>query len=214
MTDLGAAVEKMVYDMPTVSIKTHGMSNSAVSVASGTVGSQSYVFNQRFASIRSAFVCPNKLTNSRWAEFADITNGNGSYQLLVGNNSFPQGELSTVLNNSGILQETRRAFGNLYDKSNSFSINTNEWSQVINTASNSGLIDFDHPGKFIVGLNLSKIQSGDYALMSGASTYNTPISVNVNVGTAMTQGANLNLILDYDAILVLDTRARQLSVRS
>jgi hypothetical protein len=51
-------------------------------------------------------------------------------------------------------------------------------------------------------------------MMSGASTYNTPISVNINLGTATTAAANLNLILDYDAILVLDPRARQLSVRS
>ena len=215
MTDLGAAVEKMVYDMgPTISMKTHGFSNSAVSVASGTVGSQSYVFNQRFASIRSAFICPNKLTNSKWAEFADITNGNGDYSLLIGNSQYPQGVLSTALNNAGILQETRRAFGNIFDKSNSFSINTNEWSQVINTASNDASIDFTKPGKFLVGVNLQKTGSGDQVLMAGASTYNTPISVNVNINTAMTQGANLNLILDYDAILVLDPRARQLSVRS
>jgi hypothetical protein len=215
MTDLGSAVEKMVYDMgPTISIKTHGFSNSAVSVASGTVGSQSYVFNQRFASIRSAFVCPNKLTNSRWAEFADLTGRNGSYQLLVGNQAFPQSPLSTVLNDSGILQETRRAFGNIFDKSNSFSINTNEWKQVINTASNNAALSPFKPGKFIVGVNLDKVQSGDHVLMAGASTYNTPISVNVDIGTAMTQGANLNLILDYDAILVLDSRARQLSVRA
>jgi hypothetical protein len=214
MTDLGAAVEKMVYDMPTVSIKSHGLSNSAVSVQSGTVGSQSYVFNQRFASIRSAFICPNKLTNSRWCEFADITNGNGDYSLLCGNVQFPQSPLSTILNNSGILQETRRAFGNLYDRSNSFSINTNEWSQVINTASDNAVISFNKPSKFLVGISLDKVQSGDHVLMAGASTYNTPISVNVNINTAMTQGANLNLILDYDAILVLDPRARQLSVRS
>jgi hypothetical protein len=183
-------------------------------VASGTVGSQSYVFNQRFASIRSAFVCPNKLTNSRWAEFADLTGRNGSYQLLVGNQAFPQSPLSTVLNDSGILQETRRAFGNIFDKSNSFSINTNEWKQVINTASNNAALSPFKPGKFIVGVNLDKVQSGDHVLMAGASTYNTPISVNVDIGTAMTQGANLNLILDYDAILVLDSRARQLSVRA
>ena len=212
MCDMGAAVEKMVYDMDSISIKTHGFSNSAVSVASGTVGSQSYVFNQRFASIRSAFVCPNKLTNNKWAEIVDITGGNGSYSLLVGNQAFPQAPLSTVLNRSGILQETRRAFGNIFDKSNTFSINSNEWSQVINTASN--LLNYAEPGKFIVGVNLDKVQSGDHVMMSGCSTYNTPISVNVEIGTQTTQGANLNLILDYDAILVLDPKARQLSVRS
>ena len=213
MCDLGSSVEKMVYDMgQAISIKSHGLSNSAVSVASGTVGSQSFVFNQRFASIRSAFICPNKLTNSKWAEIVDLTGGTGDYQLLVGNQAYPQAPLSTTLNRSGILQETRRAFGNLFDKSNSFSINSNEFSQLINTASNA--INYGEPGKFIVGVNLDKIQSGDHVMMSGASTYNTPISVNINVGVQTSLGANLNLILDYDAILVLDPRSRQLSVRS
>jgi len=213
MCDMGSSVEKMVYDLgSSVSIKTHGLSNSAVAVASGTSGSQSFVFNQRFASIRAAFACPNKTNGSRWAEIGDLTNGNGDYQFLIGNQAFPQAPLSTVLNNAGVLQETRRAFGSIYDKSNCFSINANEWGLTVNAGAGSLL--YYEPGKFVVGCNLDKIQSGDHVMMSGASTYNTPISVNVNINTATTAAANLNLILDYDAILVLDPVARQLSVRS
>jgi len=217
MIDMGADVEKMVYDLgPTISIKTHGYSNSAVNVAAGSQGSQSYVFNQRFASIRSAFICPNKVTNSKWAEFVDLGGANGSdYQILVGNAAFPQTPLSTSLNKSGILQETRRAFGNIFDKSNSFSINSAEFSRTLATIGTADNMPWYEPGKFIVGINLDKVQSGDHVLMSGASTYNTPISVNVTINDAVPAGgANLNLILDYDAVLVLDPRARQLSVRS
>jgi len=217
MSDLGSSVEKMVYDMGTVSIKTHGMSNSATAIAAATQGSQSFIFNQRFASIRSAFICPNKVTNSKWADFVDLTSGAGGadYQILVGQQAFPQTPLSTTLNRSGILQETRRAFGNLYDKSNSFSINSNEFSRTLATAADAVASPWYEPGKFIVGVNLDKVQSGDHVMMSGASTYNTPISVNVTIGNAVPAGGcNLNLILDYDAILVLDPRARQLSVRS
>lgn len=215
MTDLGATVEKMVYDMgSSISIKTHGLSNSAIAVANGTSGSQSFVFNQRFASIRSAFACPSVAVGNKWADICDLTNAVGDYQFMVGNQAFPQAPLSMVLNNSGVQQETRRAFGNLYDKSNCFSINSTEWSKTVNgTVAATSL--YYEPGKAIIGVNLDKVQSGDHVMMSGASTYNTPISVNVNIGaTATTQAANLNLILDYDAILVLDPRARQLSVRS
>lgn len=212
MCDLGAGVEKMVYDMGrSLLIKSHGYSNTAVSVASGTVGSQSYVFNQRFASVRSAFVCPCLTTESKWAEIVDLTSGSGDYQLLVGNAAFPQTPLSSVNNRAGILQETRRAFGDVYDKGNSMSIDATEFGRNVNTAANTLYYE---PGKFIVGVNLEKIQLGDHVMMSGASTYNTPISVNVNIGTATNKIANLNLILDYDAILTLDPVARQLSVRS
>lgn len=212
MTDLGAGVEKMVYDMGrSLSLKSHGLSNTAVSVPSGSSGSQNYVFNQRFASIRSAFACGNMNgIGSKWADIVDLTTNNGDYQFLIGNQAFPQTPLSTVLNESGILQETRRAFGNLYDKNSTLSINSTEFGLNVNASSVSAY----EPGKFIVGINLEKCQSGDHVMMSGASTYNTPISVVVNMATATTQAANLNLILDYDAILVLDPVARQLSVRS
>jgi len=214
MTDMGSGVEAMVMGMGrTLSLKSHGISNTAVSVAAGSSGSLSFVFNQRFASIRSAFVLPNITTQSKWAEICDLTSGSGDYQLLVGNQAFPQAPLSSANNRSGILQETRRAFGNLYSNTNSLSIDTTEFARNNNSAANT---KYYESGKFIVGVNLDKIQSGDHVMMSGTSTYNTPISVNVNVatvgGTAVI--SNLNLILDYDAILVLDPMARQLSVRS
>jgi hypothetical protein len=212
MTDLGAGVEAMVYGMGrSLLLKSHGISNSAVSVSSGSSGSLSFVFNQRFASVRSAFICPSVAIGSKWGEICDLTTNNGDYQILIGNMAFPQAPLSTVLNEAGILQETRRAFGNLYDSSNSMSIDTVEFARNVNDTVN---LQYWEPGKFIVGVNLDKLQSGDHAMMSGASTYNTPISVNINVGTQTDKVANLNLILDYDAILVLDPVARQLSVRS
>lgn len=215
MTDLGAGVEAMVYGMGrSLSLKSHGISNSAVSVPSATSGSQAYVFNMRFASIRSAFLCPNRAdgAGSKWGEFSDITGTNGDYQLLIGNTAYPQTQLSTALNESGILQETRRAFGSLYDAKNSMSINSAEFAIDINKAATDLL--YYEPGKFIVGVNLDKVQTEDRVLMCGASTYNTPITAVVNINTATTVAANLNLILDYDAILVLDPVARQLSVRS
>jgi len=215
MTDMGSSVEKMVYEMGrSLTLKSSGISNTAVSVPSASSGSQAYVFNQRFASIRSAFLCPNRAdgNGNKWAEISDITNNNGDYCLQIGQVSYPQTQLSTALNESGILQETRRAFGSLYDAKNSMSINTKEFGVNINTAATDLL--YYEPGKFIVGVNLDKVQTEDRVLMCGASTYNTPITAVVNINTATTVAANLNLILDYDAILVLDPVARQLSVRS
>jgi hypothetical protein len=212
MTDLGAGVEKMVYEAGrSLLLKSNGFSNSAVAIPIGSIGSGNYVFNQRFASIRSAFVCPNATTGNKWADIVDITAGAGDYQILVGNQAFPQAPLSVTLNRSGILQETRRAFGNLYDSTHSMSINTTEFAKNVSNVSNTSSAE---PGKFIVGVNLDKIQTGDHVMMSGASTYNTPISVVINCPTATAAAANLNCILNYDAILVLDPVARQLSVRS
>lgn len=214
MCDLGAGVERMVYDLgQTVSIKTHGYTNSAVPIPSATSGSGSYVFNQRFASIRGAFICPNRADGSgnRWAELVDVTTNSGDYQLQIGNQAFPQLPLSTVNNRAGILQETKRCSNSLY-ANDAMSINSVEFSKNINDA--AATLTVGEPGKFISAINLEKIQSGDHVVFSGASTYNTPISCIINTATATTVAATLNLILDYDAVLVLNPVARQLSVRS
>ena len=213
--DMGAGVEAMVRGLGSaISIKSHGLSNTAVSIPSGTSGSQAYVFNQRFASIRSAYICSSRAdgAGSKWAEFSDVTNSNGDFQLTIAGTPYPPNVLSTSLNPSGILQELRRAFGSLFDHKNSMSVNTNEFAVDINDS--SGNLLYYEPGKFIVGVNLSRVGDADKVMLSGVSTYNSPITANVNINTATTVAANMNLILDYDAILVLDPIANQLSVRS
>jgi len=213
--DMGAGVEAMVRSLgSSISIKSHGLSNTAVSVPSGTSGSQSYVFNQRFASIRSAYLLGTRADGAanKWAGFADITTNNGDYQLTIAGTPYPPTVLSTALNHQGILTETRRAFGSLFDHKNATSINTVEFDTDINDSSSNALVT--EPGKFIVGINLSRVGDDDKVMMSGVSTYNSPINANININTATTVAANLNLVLDYDAILVLDPIANQLSVRS
>lgn len=214
MVDMGAAVERMVYEMgPQLFIKTHGWNNSSVSVGSGTSGSQTYVFNQRLASIRSAYICPNRPTGSKQFEFCDITNGNGTYQLNVGSVTFPQLPLDTANNFNGIFVETARAAGHIYGKNSEMAISQAE--SVVDENDATASMVLATPGKFIAGLCLSKVGADDRdVLMSGCSTYNQPIGVQITFGTATTNTNSLNLMLDYDAVLVIDTAARQLSVRS
>ena len=46
----------MVMSMPKFLIKSNGWSNSATSIAQNVIGSQSIIFNQQYASIRSAMI--------------------------------------------------------------------------------------------------------------------------------------------------------------
>ena len=212
MIDLGAEVERMVKGMgPRLFLKSHSYNNSATAVSVGTTGSQSFVFNQRYSSIRSAFLLPNLTIGSKWAEIVDITANAGDYQLQIGNSAYPQMPLSALNNKGGILQETYRAFGNLYDN-NSMSIDGGEF-QITSSTLVAGLNPYE-PGKFIVGQNLEKCQNNDHVLMSGISTYNSPISAVINMPTATVGLCNLNLMLDYDSIIVIDQESKQLSVRS
>lgn len=212
LIDLGKDVQDMVKGMgPRLFLKSHSYNNSATACPVGTQGSMSYVFNQRYSSIRSAFVCANRVVGSKWGEIVDLTSGAGDLQLQIGSMNYPSSVLSCVLNDSGCLQETQRAFNNLYSGA-TMSINTTEWSVGANTLTSN--LSYFEPGKGIFGVNLEKCQSTDHVMMSGVSTYNSPINVVINCPTATTYACNLNLILDYDAIIVIDQEATSLSVRS
>lgn len=228
MIDLGSEIERYTLSSaPQLKLKSKGYNNSAVVLPSGSVGSSSLVFNQRFSSIKSAFILPASTSYNKWGDFMDVTNsgtspavagGGGDYSLTIGNVSYPQAPLSTALNRSGILQETRRAFGCLFDSDNNNSINAVEFNCNINYE-NDGNADvrtttWYEPAKFIVGVDLDKVAWGDRTLMSGVSTFGTSISVNLNLALATTQPANIGLLLVYDAILVIDTAGKQMSVRS
>ena len=72
LIDFGSEVQNMVMSVPKFLIKSNGWSNSATSIAAGVTGSQSIIFNQRFASIKSALIlssggtnCVNKSFHSR-----------------------------------------------------------------------------------------------------------------------------------------------------
>jgi hypothetical protein len=212
--DMPAADQMLMSLGRQVMIKAHGLNNSTVTVPSGSSGSQSYVFNSRFTSIRNAFLVPFRAdgNGNKWAEISDLTNGNGSYSLSIAGQPYPTQPLSSALNNNGILCETRRAFGSLFDNKNTLSINTAEFSKDINDASNTLL--YYSPGKCIVGVGLSKLGSKDSVQMSGVSTQNSAVTANIEINTATTVAASLSLVLDYDAILVIDPMARQIAVRS
>jgi hypothetical protein len=82
MIDLGQEVEQMVKGMgPRLFLKSHSYNNSSTSSPAGANGSLSFVFNQRYSSIRSAYVLPNQVVGNKWAEICDLTGGLGHYQL-------------------------------------------------------------------------------------------------------------------------------------
>jgi hypothetical protein len=214
MIDLGQEAEQMVRGMGArLFLKSHSFNNSATSSAAGATGSLSFVFNQRYSSIRSAYVLPNQVIGNKWAEIVDLTCGLGDYQLQIGNSAYPQMPLSTVNNKAGILQETYRAFQAI-NSFGSMSIDTAEFNVLASTV--LAALNPYEPGKFFVGVNLEKVATADHVLMSGVSTYNTPINVVINSSavSANVLACNINLLLDYDCIITIDQEGRQVSVRS
>ena len=114
LINFGETVKNAVMEIPKFIIKSQGWSNSAITVSAGSTGSQSFIFNNRFASIKSAFLIASGGTTNLSFDAIDLSN-QGTYQIQVGGIVFPQISLNAGKCKSAILQELRKAVGTLYD---------------------------------------------------------------------------------------------------
>jgi len=214
--ELGSEVDAMVRGMgDKIYIKSQSFSNSSITMPASANGSQSYIFNQRYASVKGAillFSGPNEVSTtyktSGLFDSRDPTTNNGSISLNVSGVQYPQKPYSTLNNKAAILIELRKVLGSIYDKSNNLAINSREFQMVDATTCEPTV-----PGKFYVGFNLQKLHSN--ALLTGISTNNSNITVNIESGTATSSIASrtLNLILAYDALIEIDMVNKQSSIK-
>lgn len=212
MLDFGRSVEHDILAMPKLFLKCWSFSNSSASIASGLSGSLSLVYNQKYASVKAAYIIAAGTTvNSlnKWGDSYDVTQSSGDYSIMIAGQTYPQRSLSTLNNKAYVNQELRRASGNINDKNNNMSINTIEFNLSGDTASTYAV-----PAKFIVGIPLEKLHiPSDKAILTGVSTNNSNITVNINSSTATAAAYTVNLILNYDAIIEVDTQTRDARVR-
>jgi hypothetical protein len=229
MVDLGGAVEREIIAMnPKLRIKSQSYATGNQTLASAASGTQSLVYNMRYASCKSAFVIGGGTSASLSAnglmDSFDITSSNGDYALQIGSQQYPQKPLSTVNNRSGILQELRRAMNTIFGSGNSMSINGAEFAfisagtclpyatTVVAGYNGATSTQVAIPAKFYVGFNLQKLTVPLKAFFTGVSTSNAPITLTVNIGTATSQAHNVMLVVNYDAIMEIDTSSKQCSL--
>ena len=225
MLDFGPEVERSVLAQPSIMIKSNGFATSSLTVPASSGGTQTLVYNQRFASIRSAIVMPsgtavNTVTLNGKFDSIDITNG-GFYSLNVGGVQFPQGgPINFALNKAGALSELRKATGSLYDWSKSMSINSVEFgytdvalAAALGLPATVAVTSATQPGKCYVGFDLNKINCASKNMLNGTSSQNSPINLTLNMGTPMSAVAkNVYLLLNYDCIFIIDPRTKMITL--
>lgn len=196
-----------------LTIKSQSYLSSGTTLGVGSIGTLEFLFNQRLASIKSLFAhISGTATANSFFDSVDCTTTaaglalgqGGDYQFFVSGNPLPARALSTIQNKSGILMELSSAFGPAHDLlSSNFSINPTEFGYVSNSTPT-----INQPGKFYVGVNTEKLSTND-ALLTGISSQGSPISVRINIGTAITGNPLvLQLICLYDALIQIDMTQR------
>jgi len=159
---------------PKIRIKSQSYSIGSQPVATTLSGSFSLVYNQRYASVKSAYLNIGgtdvaKSANKNMDSY-DITSNNGDYSFQIGNINYPQKALSTLTNRSGILQELRRSMNTIFGSNVSMSINSVEYASISATVTTVMV-----PAKFWVGVCLQKLTIPQKAFFTGISTQNSPI---------------------------------------
>jgi hypothetical protein len=205
--DMGGAVENIVLGMgDKLYIKTQSFSCSSQTLPA-TIGYNELIFNSRFASVKSLFAVNGSASVNGFYDSIDLTSNNGSYSFSVGGVNYPQKEISTATAKAQALMELRSAVGSIFDKNNSMSINSIEFSYIPGQATTATA-----PGKFFVATSTEKLNSD--SLLTGVSTQNSPISYRINTGTTTAAASTVSLIVNYDALLEVDTMSRQASVKA
>ena len=96
---------------------------------------------------------------------------------------------NTLNAKNAMLMELKKVIGSIYDRTNNMSINNTEYNVVP-----ASTLAFQTPGKFYVPFQLEKLHSG--SLLTGISTNNSNISVNIDQTTAVdANNKQCNLIL-------------------
>lgn len=212
VVDMGGAVENVVLGMgDKLYIKSQSFSCASQTIAANTTGYNELVFNQRYASVKSLFAvngCNGANAVNGFYDSSDITNGGGDYSFMIGGVMYPQKPISTSTAKAQALMELKSAVGSIYDKSNNMSINRVEFSY---TTANPTTTAFA-PGKFFIGTSTEKLNSD--SLLTGISTQNSPISYRINGVAVGAAASTVSLIVNYDALIEVDTATRQASVKA
>ena len=95
------------------------------------------------------------------------------------------------------------------------SINKIEFSQSDTSIYGSATLAIvSQPGKFIVAIDTTILGCGSSKhLLNGVSSQNSPITVLLNIANALNAARNLNLVLNYDALIEIDPATSMVSAR-
>lgn len=210
VVDMGGAVENVVLGMgDKLYIKSQSFACASQTLPAST-GYNELIFNQRFASVKSLYAVNGSASVNGFYDSIDLTSNGGDYSFMIGGVMYPQKPISAALCKSQALMELKSAAGSIFDKANNMSINTTEFSYIANPAPTTTAAA---PGKFFVGTSVERLNSD--SLLTGVSTQNSPISYRINVGgTSSLNPSTISLIVNYDALIEVDTMTRQASVKA
>lgn len=210
----GAGVENLVRSMgEKIYIKSQSFSMTGASLSTGASSNISLIYNQRLSSIKGLLChfASTDITKSVNGVFdsVDPTDDKGLLQFNIAGIPYPSRAIDTTSNKSAAMSELRQFVAGYHDiQASNMSILPLEWNY-----GDGDTTTVTNPGKFFFAVNTEKIQEASNVLLSGISTQNSPISLNMQLNEATTTGYNIILMCMYDVLIEIDTIMKQASVK-
>ena len=204
MIQMPESLSSMLLKEDKIFIKSNSFVNIQNFIPIGSAGQLEMVYNTRLASVKSAFMLNSSNSVNRIFDSFDVTT-NGDYIFSVAGRLYP----SRPITYNDILSQLRKSVGAIGCKNTTFSIDNLEMNYVASGAINTTR---EVPAKFYPSINLSTVPFSD-VLLSGISTQSSPISVRMNILVPTTRSITASLVLYYDAIIEVDTRSKNATVK-
>lgn len=192
-----------------IRIKSQSFTSSSQVIPLGSAGNLEFLYNHNLQSIKSCFVhISSTSTNGKFDAFDPTANNVGSeLQLNIAGKLYPSRPISTAVANKQMwMLELRKALGSLFDHKNGTAINLQEYKSI---GTSSTAVS---PAKVYFGFNTEVLPSSQSVLMTGASTQNSPINLRLNIQQPTPATMNCTLISAHDAVIVIDTVSRSVTV--
>lgn len=222
--DMGYQVDQLIASTsPQLFIKTKAYANGTQGMAAASSGQISLTYNHRYSSVENFYFLSTtsdvaKGVNGSMDSFNPMgsNTGAGTLQLTVGQSQIPQLPIQNTLGGGRAAVQVllRECTGTILDQRNTMSIGLANFNQFAGTATASD--ENGKVAKFIVGFPCSRLNPPSpyqtTALLAGLDCQQSPVTVNLNAGTAFNSAMIFNLIAEYSELIVIDTASKQVSV--
>ena len=185
-------------------IKSNTFINIQNFIPLGSSGQLELIYNTRLASVKTLFLLNSSNGANKIFDSYDVTSA-GDYVFSVAGTLYPQRPITY----NDILPQLRKSIGGIGCRNTAFSIDALE---MLYYASGVGATTREVPSKFYPSFNVSTVPFSD-VLLSGISTQSSPISVRMNIIIPTTRNITQSLLCYYDAIIEIDTKTKNATVK-
>lgn len=196
--ELDSAVKSQIDGAGDIYFKSQSYASAVANIANGTAGNLSIPFSNSLSSIKSLWCLFCKTTTYKNFASFNVCNGSGSIVWNVAGRQYPTSRIDMTNHESEATAEFLEAIHGVHaSDAVQCSLSANNF-RTLNSAYAAG--DIKDLGKCYFGINTERLAGKSY-MLTGVSSQNSNIALELDIGTATTTAANVIQVFNYDLLM-------------